>query len=264
MSGYETIKVEIDASGVASLILNRPDKHNALNARMIAELHQAADSLGNDRSVRAVVLRGEGESFCAGGDLGWMREQFDNDRSVKIAEAKALAAMLKSLDELPKLLICAARGNAYGGGVGMLAVCDIVIAANDCRFALTETRLGLIPATIGPYVMRRIGEGRARSVFMNARPFDAAFGQWLGLVTTIATSDELDGVIDREIKTVLECAPGAIANAKALCRSLARDTTIDPLNFSAEKLADQWETSEAELGIKSFFERQRPPWVPEK
>lgn len=264
MSGYETIKVDVDASGIASLVLNRPDKHNALNAQMIAELHQAAESLGSDSDVRAVILSGEGKSFCAGGDLGWMREQFDNDRAAKIVEAKALAAMLKSLDELPKLLICVARGNAYGGGVGMLAVCDIVIAADDARFALTETRLGLIPATIGPYVVRRIGEGRARSVFMNARPFDAAFGQWLGLVSSVTAPDEIDAAIAREIKTVLECAPGAIANAKALCRSLGRDTTIDPLSFSAEKLADQWETSEAELGIKSFFERQRPPWAPER
>ncbi len=147
---HQSIRVSIDDRGVAALTLARAEKHNALNPAMMGELTEAARALGSDASVRVVVLRGEGESFCAGGDLGWMKEQFSASRETRMAQARVLATMLKTLNEMPKPLIAAVHGPAYGGGIGMLAVCDNAIAANTAQFGLTETRLGLIPATIGP------------------------------------------------------------------------------------------------------------------
>ena len=166
---FETIRVAADADGIATITLNRPDKHHAMNAAMIAELTEAAAALGADARVRAVVLAASGPSFCAGGDLEWMRGQQAADRAGKIAEARRLSAMLAALNALPKPLIARVQGNVYGGGVGLLAVSDIAIGAEGIRLALTETRLGLIPATIGPFVLRRMGEGLARQVFFSGQ-----------------------------------------------------------------------------------------------
>lgn len=161
---FDTLKLETDARGIATLTLNRPDKHNAMSAQMLEDLTQAATDLGADDAVRVVVLTGAGSSFCAGGDLGWMRAQMSMDAQTRSAEARKLATMLDALNTLPKPLIGALQGNAFGGGVGLACVCDVAIAARSAKFGLTETRLGLIPATIGPYVIARMGEGRARRV----------------------------------------------------------------------------------------------------
>ncbi|MBT4891273.1 MAG: enoyl-CoA hydratase, partial [Rhodospirillales bacterium] len=170
MSNFETIRLDVDARGVARLTLNRPEKHNSLNAQMIAELRAALSQIDDEGGVRVVILSGEGKSFCAGGDLGWMKDQVDSDRDGRIDHATELATMLKELDGLTKPTIARVNGQAYGGGIGMMAVCDIVIAVDDARFALTETRLGLIPATIGPFVVARMGEGAVRRVALNACP----------------------------------------------------------------------------------------------
>ena len=171
---YETLEIAIDKHGVATLWLDSADKHNAISAQMIAELSQAAVALAWDDKVRVVVLAGRGKSFCAGGDLGWMRAQMDADPVTRAREATALARMLQVLNTLPKPLVARAHGNAFGGGVGLLSICDVAIGADSAVFGLTETRLGLIPATIGPYVCARMGEARARRVFMSGRRFAAA------------------------------------------------------------------------------------------
>lgn len=257
---YETINLSTDARGVATVTLMRPEKHNAMNAQMIAELSDAARTLADNKTVRAVVLAGEGRSFCAGGDLGWMRDQADKDRAGKIQEAGALATMLGLWNALPKPLIGRVHGAAYGGGIGLVAVCDVVIADETTRFALTETRLGLIPATIGPFVVGRMGEAFARQVFFTAKPFDAAFLVRAGLVAHSVSSEALDAAVEEEILAILDCAPGAVAAAKALCRDLA---TMDPAHaaeYSANALADCWETQETQEGIAAFFAKQSPSW----
>ena len=182
---FETLTLETDTHGVATLTLNLPDRHNALAPAMIADLHAAADALGAEDAVRVVVLTGAGKSFCAGGDLGWMRDQFQATRESRMAEARKLAQMLGALNELPKPLIGRINGQAYGGGMGLLAVCDVAIAVEGARFGFTEARLGLVPATIGPYVLARMGEGMARRVFMSARLFDADEARVLGLVARV-------------------------------------------------------------------------------
>jgi len=257
---YETIGQTIDARGIACVTLRRPDKHNAMNAQMIGELSNAARELSGDDAVRAVVLAGEGRSFCAGGDLGWMRDQAEKDRAGKMQEAGALAKMLGLWNTLPKPLIGQVHGAAYGGGIGLIAVCDVVIAEENTRFALTETRLGLIPATIGPFVVRRMGEAFARQVFFTAKPFDAAFLMRAGLVARSCAAVDLDGAVEEEIKAILACAPGAVAAAKTLCRELAGTDPADAADYSANALADCWETDETQEGIAAFFAKETPPW----
>lgn len=258
----QTLCIEQDARGVATVTLNRPDKHNAMNAQMIAELTATARALAADALVRVVVLRGAGPSFCAGGDLGWMRAQADQNRAAKLQEAKALAQMLGLWNALPKPLIGQVHGAAYGGGIGLIAVCDIVVAAQDTRFALTETRLGLIPATIGPFVVSRMGEAFARQVFFSARPFDAAFLLRAGLVARICADAALEEAVADEVATVLTCAPGAVTAAKALCLRLSQDggDPAEAADMTANALADCWETEETRAGIAAFFAKDTPPW----
>lgn len=258
---YETLKLDIDARGVARLTMARPDKHNAMNARVIAELAEAAGEIANDARVRVVVLAGEGKSFSAGADLTWMQEQWAKDRAGRIAEASSLAAMLRTLDDMPQPLIARVQGPAYGGGIGLMAVADIVVASADAKFALTETRLGLIPATIGPFVVRRIGEGHARRVFLNAKPFDAAQAHHMGLVSGVATADGLDAAVAAEVAAALQCAPGAVRDAKALAKHLARHPDSDLATYSIGELANRWETEEAKAGIEAFFAKSKVPWA---
>nr|WP_321455845.1 crotonase/enoyl-CoA hydratase family protein [uncultured Cohaesibacter sp.] len=257
---FETIRIDKQPNGTATVTLARPDKHNAMNEIMIAELAQAAGHLTEDSSVRVIILAGEGKTFCAGGDLGWMKRQMDNDRDEKMREAGALASMLNAWNSLLKPVIGKVHGAAYGGGLGLVAVCDVVVAAEDCRFALTETRLGLIPATIGPFVVSRMGEAFARQVFFNARPFDAVFLMRAGLVARICKTEEMEDVVNEEAAFFLDCAPGAIADAKSLCRALAGCKPHEVANFTASALADRWETKEAQHGIKAFFLKTPAAW----
>lgn len=258
---YETISITQDGRGVATLMLNRPDKHNSMSAKMIAELTEAAHRLAAADDIRAVILTGAGDSFCAGGDLAWMREQFEADRPTRMAEARKLAMMLKALNELPKPLIGRVQGQAFGGGVGLMSVCDTVVAVDSARFGLTEVRLGLIPATISPYVLARMGEGKARRVFMSARVFSAEEAKDLDLVAGVTGESGLEAAIEREIKPYLAAAPAAVAASKALARSLGPAITGEVIDDTIRRLADTWETPAAREGISAFFEKRKPDWV---
>jgi methylglutaconyl-CoA hydratase len=258
---FETIAITTDERGVATLLLNRADKHNSLSALMIDELAEAARQLAADPKVRVVVLTGAGASFCAGGDLGWMREQFDATRETRMAEARKLALMLKALNELPKPLIGRVQGQAFGGGIGMMSVCDTAVAVEDAKFGLTEVRLGLIPATISPYVLARMGEGKARRVFMSARIFGAQEARDLDLVAKVVPADQLDAAVEAEIKPYLAAAPAAVAASKALARSLGPDMSDAVIDDTIRRLADTWETPEAQEGISAFFDKRKPNWV---
>lgn len=258
---FETLSLETDDRGVTTLALNRPEKHNAMSGPMIAELTQATKMLARDDTVRVVVLTGQGRSFCAGGDLAWMQEQMAADAETRGREARKLADMLLALNTLPKPLIGRLQGNAFGGGVGMASVCDIAIGVDRLKMGLTETRLGIIPATIGPYVIARMGEGRARRVFMNARLFGAQEAVDLGLLARAVPEDDLDAAIEAEVVPYLSCAPGAVASAKALARALGPrldDTVID---HTIAELVARWETEEAEEGISAFFDKRKAAWM---
>lgn len=258
---YDTLSLDTDGRGVATLTLNRPDKHNAMSASMLEELTLAAHSLAADDAVRVVVLTGAGKSFCAGGDLGWMRDQMAMDTATRAAEARKLAVMLDALNTLPKPLIGAVQGNAFGGGVGMACVCDIAIGVDTAKLGLTETRLGLIPATIGPYVIARMGEGRARRVFMSARLFDAADAVDLGILARAVPPGDLMRAVEDEVAPYLACAPGAVAAAKAFARSLGPTIDADVIDRSIAALAARWDDAEAAEGISAFFDKRKASWV---
>ena len=257
----KTISIETDPRGVATLTLNRPDKHNALSGEMITELADATRLLGKDPAVRAVVLTGAGTSFCAGADLNWMKTQIVASGASRAAEAKTLAMMLHGLNTLPKPLIGRLQGNAFGGGVGMACVCDVAIGVTGARFGLTETRLGLIPATIGPYVLARLGEAMARRVFMSARLFDAAEAVTLGVLAKAVMPEQLDAAVEVEIAPYLACAPGAVAEAKALTRQLGRKINEAVIADTIEALVTRWESPEAAEGITAFFDKRKPGWA---
>jgi methylglutaconyl-CoA hydratase len=258
---YETIRLDRDARGVATLWLARPEKHNAMNEVMIAELTEAARLLGADAAVRVVVLAAEGVSFCAGGDLGWMQRQMAADAETRAAGARSLAYMLRALNDLPKPLIGRVHGNAFGGGVGLMSVCDVVLASTAAKVGLTETRLGLIPATIGPYVVARMGASMARRVFMSGRIFGIDEAVTLGLVARAVAGDALDAAVEEEVAPYLACGPVAVAAAKALIADLGGGVDDAAIALSIDALVSAWEGGESREGIAAFFEKRKPDWA---
>lgn len=258
---FETLLLDVDARGVAYLTLNRPAKHNALSAQLISDLTAAAEQLGQNAAVRVVVMTGAGASFCAGGDLGWMRDQMAMDAPTRSVEARKLATMLGTLNSLPKPLIGAVQGNAFGGGVGLACVCDVTVGVTGATLALTETRLGLIPATIGPYVLARMGEGRARQVFMSSRLFSAAEAVDLGILSRAVDPAALASEVEREVAPYLDCAPEAVAAAKALALQLGRAPDPEAITLSIAALEEAWASPEAAEGIAAFFEKRTARWM---
>jgi len=257
---YDTLTLERDTRGLARLTLNRPGKHNAMSAQMLADLRDAATAIAGDRDTRVVVLAANGKSFCAGGDLGWMRAQMQADAETRNGEAAKLAHMLKALNTLPQPLIGRVQGNAFGGGIGMLSVCDVAVGAAGARFGLTEARLGLIPATISPYVLARMGEGRARRVFMSARLFGAEEARDLGLLARVVAPEALDAAVEEEVTPYLACAPGAVAASKRLARMLGPRIDEEVISGTIEQLVAAWEGDEAPEGVAAFFEKRKPRW----
>lgn len=258
---FEHLEIDGAEGPITTVRLNRPAAHNAMDARLITSLHGCADWIAKQDGIRAVILTGAGKSFCAGGDLNWMRAQFDADRAGRMAEARKLADMLAAWNNLPKPVIGAAQGNAFGGGVGLLTVCDHALGVSGMKLGLTETRLGLIPATIGPYVLARMGEGPARQVFMSARLFGAEEAARLGLLSEVCAAEDLLATADARARDYLQTAPGAVAAAKSLARRLGAHITGEAIEISINALADQWESPEAQAGITAFFEKRAAPWV---
>lgn len=258
---YETLDVRLDPRGVATVNLNRPEKRNALSAQMMDDLTDMAQTVGASADTRAIVLTGHGSVFCAGGDLAWMRDQIAANRSTRIAEAGRLADMLTALNEMPTPLIGRIHGAALGGGVGIACVCDVAIAEDTAKFGLTETRLGLIPATIGPYVVARMGEGNARRVFMSSRIFDAAEAKDLRIIARHVPSADLDAAIEAEVAPYLSVAPKAVGSAKTLARSLGPVIDRETIDDTVERLAHIWEGEEAAHGLDAFLNKTPPRWA---
>ena len=258
---YETISIETDGRGVATLRLERPEKHNAMSAQMLTDLADAAGQLAADDAVRAVVLTGAGKSFCAGGDLAWMKAQMAASADERAKAARQLANVLHKLNTLPKPLIGALQGNAFGGGVGLASVCDVVLGADHLKMGLTEVRLGLIPATIGPYVVARMGAARARRVFFSGRVFDAGEALELGLLSRTVTAEDLAAAVEAEIAPYLSAAPGAVSSAKRLVATLGPAIDDQVIDHTIDQLVACWEGTEAPEGIAAFFDKRNPAWI---
>jgi methylglutaconyl-CoA hydratase len=257
---YETIRVDVDARGVATLTLHRPDVHNAMNGLMWDEGCDAVRRLDADPGVRAVVLTGTGKSFCSGGDLKYQLAQRDVAREVKLSEARKLAQWLRDLDTLGKPLIGRIQGPAYAGGLGLISVCDVAIGLDSSVFSITEARLGLIPAMISPYVVRRLGPARARRYFLSGCRFDAAEAVAVGLLDRVVAAERLDAAVAEEIDLVLQCAPGALRTIKRLIDFVARHEFEDNFMYTVDRVADMWDAPEAIEGLSSFVGKRKPAW----
>ncbi len=259
---YKTIEVEVRES-VALVVLARPEVHNAFDETLIAELTRALAALDRDGAVRAVVLLGEGRSFCAGADLNWMKRTAGYGRAENLADANALAAMLKTLHRLSKPTIARVHGSVFGGGVGLVACCDIAIAALDATFSLSETKLGLIPAAISPYVVEAIGARAARRYFLSAERFTAAEAFRIGLVHDLYPMDELDSRINELLGALLVAGPRAQDEAKALIRAVSGRPIDDALIAdTAARIARVRGSPEGKEGVAAFLEKRSPAWVP--
>lgn len=253
---FKTFNFNIDKRGVGYLELNRPDKHNAISSLMIDELTSLCDVINEKETLRVVVLSGRGSSFCAGADLNWMKEQMVATAPQRHDQARRLSNLLKKLNTLNKPLIGLIHGSVFGGGVGLACVCDTVIALEDTLFGFTETKLGLIPATIGPYVVRRMTGARARTVFMSSRIFKVNEARDLNIVNRITTEDKKDENLEIEITSYLNCAPGAVAEAKKLALDISGLPSDEELEHAVSKLVERWESDEARKGITSFLEKK--------
>lgn len=253
----------IDRRGVATLTLDRPDVHNAFNAELIGAMAERFEGLA-EQPPRVLVVAGEGRSFSAGADLGWMRGMADADAAENRADATRLAAMFRSLDTLPCPVIARVQGPAFGGGVGLIACCDMAIAAESAVFGLTEVRLGLIPATIAPFVLARIGTRNARRYFLTGERFDAIEAHRIGLVDEIVQADSLDTAVERRIDALLQCGPQAVAECKALIRRVGEfEGGAQELDsITAEWIARVRISTEGQAGLRAFLEKRRPDWSP--
>jgi len=259
---YKTLQLDKDKRGVARLWLNRPDKHHAMNAQMIIELHEAAIALSEDEAVHVVVIGSDGPIFCAGADLTWMQEQQQKDKVGRIAEARNLSNMLAALNGLPKPVIMRVQGNSFGGGLGLMSAADITLSADSAKFCFSETRLGLIPATIGPFIWRRLGEASLRRLIITARLFSVKEAVRCGLVAKAVAADRLDEALEAEIETALQAGPAAMAAAKALITAFSQTPDHTAQNEMAiAALATIWDTDGAREGINAFFAKAPPPWT---
>jgi methylglutaconyl-CoA hydratase len=258
---YETLQIET-AHRVAIVWLAREKVRNAFNETMIAELTAAVRALGDDPEVRAIVLAAQGPAFCAGADLDWMRRMSAYSLDDNRRDALALAAMLRTLYECPKPTVARVHGDAYAGGLGIVAACDIAFASTAASFCLSETRLGLIPATIAPYVLRAIGANAARRYFLTAEKFDASEAFRIGLVHDIAPPDQLDAEVNELLGALLATSAQAVAAAKRLVREVAGRALDDALMAdTAERIAQMRASDDGREGIAAFLAKRKPRWL---
>ena len=246
---------------VVRVYLNRPEVRNAFNDGVVAELTAAFTTLGADAGLRAIVLGGHGKAFCAGADLSWMRAMADYTWEQNQADATALAEMLRTVYACPVPVVGRVHGDCYAGGVGLAAVCDVLVAAEGVQFCLSEARLGLLPATIAPYVIKALGEQASRRYFVSAERFDAARAHALGLVHELAAPDALDAQVDEVVKAIVANGPAAVR----ACKRLVQDVAARPVDAelraeTARRIADIRASDEGREGVQAFLSKRDPAW----
>ncbi len=252
----------ISARGVATVTLNRPEKHNALDGATLEQLHATLLEIAGSAQARVIVLSGAGASFCAGADIAHMRSMLGASEGANIADARVLARCLRTLDELPLPVIARVNGNAFGGAIGLIACADIAIAVASAKFALTEVRLGIVPAAISPYVVAAIGPRQARRLFLTSAAFDGREAQSLGLVHFTCEADELDTLVEQQAELLLQGGPAALRAAKQLIRDVASEQDRDVLaDRTARLLASLRISDEGQEGLSAFLERRKARWM---
>ncbi|HET6969483.1 MAG TPA: enoyl-CoA hydratase-related protein [Phenylobacterium sp.] len=259
----ELVHIKATPSGAVTVIMNRPARKNAFNADLISALEEAFRTLQGAEGVRVVFLRGAGGSFSAGADLDWMREAADRTEADNRADAMELAKMLKALHDLPALTVALVEGGAFGGGSGLVAACDLAIATQNTSFAFSEARLGLIAATISPYVIQAIGPRAARTLFATARTFDAGYAEKIGLVSeVVADAAALEAAAHQIARDIVACGPVAVAESKRLVDDVyGRVIDHSLMELTAHRIAAARVSEEGQEGVRAFLERRRPDWT---
>lgn len=258
---YDTLTIDT-AGTVATITLNRPAVRNAFDEQAIAELTAAFTALGQIDGIRAIVLAASGTAYCAGADLNWMKKMAGYSEDENRADAMQLANMLRIIYACPKPVVAKVHGDCFGGGVGLVAACDIAIAAEDAHFCLSEVKLGLIPATISPYVIKAMGENVARRYFLTAERFNAREALRIGLVHELATAATLDGQVDAIASALAANSPNAVRQAKALVREIAGEPVTDTLIAdTAHRIAQIRASGEGREGVAAFLDKRKPSWL---
>ncbi|WEF32076.1 enoyl-CoA hydratase/isomerase family protein [Pseudoduganella chitinolytica] len=258
---YETLNIDI-AERLATVTLDRPDVRNAFNEQAIAELTAAFTALGQVESIGAIVLAASGTAFCAGADLNWMKKMAGYSHDENRADAMQLANMLRTIYLCPKPVVAKVQGDCYAGGMGLVAACDIAVAAEEAHFCLSEVKLGLIPATISPYVIKAMGENAARRYFLTAERFNAREALRIGFVHEVASAAALDGQVDTIAKALMSNSPNAVREAKTLVRDIAGQHVTDALVAdTAQRIANIRASNEGREGVRSFLEKRKPSWL---
>lgn len=258
----QAIFTHIDDLGRATLTMNRPEIHNAFDDVLIAAMTQELKRLEADEKVRVVFLAASGKSFSSGADLGWMRRMADYTREENLTDALGLASLMKTLNGLKKPTVAIVQGAAYGGGVGLVACCDVAVASHRASFCLSEVKLGLIPAVISPYVVEAIGPRASRRYFQSAEVFDAAEAYRLGLVHEVVAEEELEGVAERLFRAFLNNGPSAMAAAKELVARVGSGPIDDAMiRDTAERIAGTRASAEGKEGLSAFLDKRKPIWV---
>ena len=266
MHAYETLALNLNPNGVLTLSLNRPDIRNAFNAKMIEELGRVFTHEVIAPEVKVVVFSGNGGVFCAGGDLNWMKRSIELTYEENLKDTHILTEMFATLNECPKPVIGVVEGAAIGGGVGLVSICDVVLTTRETVFSLSEVRLGIVPACIGPFVVAKIGASQARALFVSAERFKADKAKAVGLVHEVFDSRaDLDAYLGNLTKNLLECGPKAMTVAKRLVLDLTwpekRSRMSDPIAYVAQTLAELRVGPEAQEGISAFLQKRKPSWI---
>ena len=260
-AGENHVRAARGDNGVVTLTLDRPARKNAFDDALITALHDQLDHLSRDQDLRALVLTGAGSAFSAGADLDWMRRAADFGPAENRADARALEAMLSALDGFPRPTVARVNGAAIGGGVGLVAACDIAIASEHAVFAMSEVRLGLMPAVVAPLVRRAIGERACRRLFLSAERFDAVSAKALGLVHEVVADEALDGAVDAMLAALLQGGPEALKATKALLIELRRATADESADRTTRAIAERRASAEGREGVAAFLEKRQPGWT---
>jgi methylglutaconyl-CoA hydratase len=260
----DLVRLEATMDGAVTVVMNRPDRKNAFNDDLISALEEAFRTLAGAEGVRVVFIRGAGSVFSAGADLEWMRAAIDRTESDNRDDAMAMAVMLKQLWDLPQLTVALVEGGAFGGGAGLACACDLAIGTADAKFSFSEVRLGLIPATISPYVVQAIGPRQSRALFATGRVFDAAYAERIGLLSEVALDKAgLEAARDRIAREIIACAPGAVGDSKRLVSHVhGRHIDHGLMEDTARRIAAARVGAEGQEGVRAFLERGRPSWNP--
>lgn len=255
-------EVTIDPRGVASLVLNRPEVHNAFDDLMIAELIAQLDTLAADNQVKVLVLKSNGKNFSAGADLNWMRSMAKKDYQQNLDDAAGLASLMHKLDTFPKPTLVLVQGAAFGGAVGLVACCDIALAEENASFCLSEVKIGLIPAVISPYVMRALGERQSRRYFLTAERFNATTAETLGLVHQVVSNETLEIQAESLVQTLLQNSPAAVSAAKNLLQQIYnKNINNEVIAHTTQAIAEIRVSAEGQEGLSAFLEKRKPNWL---